>query len=498
MSLLGLDLGTSGCKASVYSESGKLLAQATAEYPLHTAAGRIELDPNEVWARAAGCIRATNGQVTGDPVRALAVSVLGEAVIPVAADGAVLARSPVSFDGRARRQAESLRTAFGDDQVYSWTGQPIHSMYSIHKIAWWREEEPALFARVWKFLCYGDYVLMKLGLEPAIDFSMAARTQALKLERRTWSSEILEWAGIQAKQLATLVPAGTVVGTIEPTVARDLGFEGDVVAVAGGHDQPCGALGSGALRKGEAMYSLGTTAVLAPTMDKPQFGLAIDGFPCYPHVVPERWITLAGTPSGGSLLRWFRDEFGDRELLRAQQTGQNVYEVMTAQVRDEPGPLLLLPHFAGTEAPYHDPAARGALFGLTLGTRRADIIQAILEGIAFEIACYAERLRAAGVELTMLRAIGGGARSARWMQINADVLDIPIAVPHVNEATGLGAALLAGWGAGCYDSLEDAARALTVVERTFAPRPQHSDQYAERMAVYRRLYPSVRDLNPQL
>jgi xylulokinase len=136
------------------------------------------------------------------------------------------------------------------------------------------------------------------------------------------------------------------------------------------------------------------------------------------------------------------------------------------------------------------------LFGLTVSTKRADIVQAILEGIAFEIGYYAECLRAAGVRLSLLRAIGGGARSVRWMQMNADILNCPVVVPRVTEATALGAALLAGWGAGCYDSLETAARSLIAAGRTFTPQPLRAEQYARRSEVYRRLYPAIRDLNP--
>jgi xylulokinase len=501
VSLLGLDIGTSGCKATVFSAdfnaAGAVLAQAQAEYPLRTsAAGHIELDPEAVWAAAAGCIRRANDRVAADPVQALAVSVLGEAVIPVGADGAALAASPVSFDGRARRQADSFRKAFGEQRAYALTGQPVHPMFSVHKIAWWRDEQPALFARAWKFLCYGDFVLLKLGVEPAIDYSMAARTQAFDVTANQWADEVLAWAGLTPERLAQPVPAGTVVGVVPAHIAADLGFRAAVTVVAGGHDQPCGALGSGALASGEAMYALGTTAVLAPTLPGCAAGLAADGFPCYTHVVPGRRITLAGTPSGGSLLRWFRDEFGEAERRQAQETGRDFYALLTEQVSDEPGRLLLLPHFAGTEAPYHDPDAKGVLFGLTMNSRRADVVQAILEGVAFEIGYYAGRLRAAGVEVALLRAVGGGARSARWMQINADILNRPIAVPRVTEATCLGAALLAGWGAGCYDSLEAAARSLIAVERTFTPRPSRVEQYARRMDVYRRLYPAVRELNP--
>ncbi len=487
MSLMGLDIGTSGCKATVFAEDGTVLAFARGAYPLHTTPeGWLELDAQEVWAQAAGCMRQVNAHVRQDPVRALAVSVLGEAVMAVDASGEPLARSPVSFDGRALSQAEDFRRTFGADTAYVVTGQPIHPMYSIHKIAWWRAQRPELFAAAWKFLCYGDFVALKLGLPPAIDYSMAARTQAFDIRTKRWSPPVLAWADIEPDRLATPVPGGYVIGEIPPWVAQDLGFGQGVILAAGGHDQPCGALGSGALQVEQAMYALGTTATIAPTLPAPAFGLAAEGFPCYPHVIPDSYVTLAGTSSGGSLLRWFRDVFGDREQRIAQETGRDIYDVLMDLVGEGPGKLLLLPQFAGTEAPFLDSQARGALYGLSFSSTRADVVQAIVESVALETATHLQHLRAAGVPIASLRAIGGGASSPKWMQLHADILGMPIRVPQVNEATGLGAALLAGFGAGCYHSLQQAVSQVIAIKATYEPRPERVELYRGRQAMLER------------
>jgi xylulokinase len=487
MSLMGLDIGTSGCKATAFAEDGTVLAFARGAYPLHTTPeGWLELDADEVWAQAAGCLRQVNAQTRRDPVRSLAVSVLGEAVIAVDAAGRPLAPSPVSFDGRALAQAEELRRSVGAHEVYAITGQPIHPMYSIHKIAWWRTHRPEIFAAAWKFLCYGDFVALKLGMPPAIDYSMAARTQAFDIRAREWSPALLAWAGIDADRLAAPVAGGDVIGTIAPSIALDLGFEPGVLLVAGGHDQPCGALGSGAIGAQQAMYALGTTATIAPTLAAPAPGLTAEGFPCYPHVIPGRYVTLAGTSSGGSLLRWFRDLFGDREQRLAHETGRDVYDVLMDLAGEGPGKLLLLPQFAGTEAPFLDAQARGALYGLSFSTTRADIVQAIVEAVALETATYLHHLRAAGVPVASLNAIGGGASSARWMQLHADILALPVRVPQVSEATGLGAALLAGFGAGCYHTLHEAIAQVVSIKATYEPRLQHAALYRERLEMLER------------
>lgn len=496
---MGLDIGTSGCKATVFAEDGAVLAFARGAYPLHTTPeGWLELDALEVWAQAVACLRQVNAQVRQDPVRALAVSVLGEAVIAVDAAGMPLARSPVSFDNRALAQAADMQRSFGAQDVYAITGQPIHPMYSIHKIAWWRDQRPGLFAAAWKFLCYGDFVAVKLGLPPVIDYSMAARTQAFDIRTLQWSSLLLAWAGIDEERLATPVPGGSVIGELAPAVAQDLGFDGKVILVAGGHDQPCGALGSGALQVEQAMYALGTTATIAPTMAGPVLGLAAEGFPCYPHVIPGSYVTLAGTSSGGSLLRWFRDVFGDREQRLAQETGRDVYDLLLEMVADEPGKLLLLPQFAGSEAPFLDPQARGALFGLSFSTTRADIVRAIVEGVALETALQLQHLLGAGVPITSLNAIGGGAGSARWMQLHADVLGTPIRVPQVSEATGLGAALLAGYGTGCYHSLHEAVSQVIRFKAMYEPQPARAERYRGRAEMLERARRDSQWLYPRL
>jgi xylulokinase len=496
VSLLGIDVGTSACKAVAFDLAGLALATATREYPLQTPApGRLELDANTVWDAVKATVREVNASLA-DPVSALAVSSQGEAVTPVGMDGTVLAGSPVTFDTRAVEQSAQLEAAVGRERLAQTTGQPPHPMFTIAKLKWWAEHELELVCNTWKFLCFGDLISWRLGGEAAIDFSMAARTMAFDIHAFRWSGDVLAAAGIPPEKLATPVPAGTPIGTVAATLARELGFAGSPTIVAGGHDQPCGARGAGATSPGEAMLAIGTTICLAPVFAQPEERLLAFDYPCYPHVVPGRWITLAGNFTGGSLLRWFRDTLGELDPVCVSARGQDAYDLLTQQADDQPSPLLVLPHFAGSGAPSNDPQSRGAIVGLGFSTTRGQIIRALLEGVMFEMALNRETLARADVDVAQAVAVGGGARSDHWLEIAADILGMPIRRSSQTEAACWGAARLAGEGTGLLhvdDETSDHSEA-----RIFFPDPERSGYYRDRLAVYRRLYGALRPLHAAL
>lgn len=496
MSLLGLDIGTTGCKAIVFSEDFRILGSGYREYPLlQPRPGWAELDPAVVWADVEEAIREAVAQAgSADPVRAVAASVQGEAVCPVDEQYRPLGNSIVTFDPRTIPQARHLDETVGAEAIYRLSGQPLHPMGTVNKIAWWKEEHPDVYARAHKFLCFGDFALAQLGVEPVIDPSMAARSMAYDIASGTWSAAVLDAFGIEESKLPRVAASGTAVGVVPDHVAGRLGLPKGVLAATGGHDQPCGALGAGAVTPGTAMYAIGTVECVTPCLEAFVPGLGSRGFPCYPHVAPDLFVTLGFNFGGGSVLRWYRDQFGQPEKDLAHETGASVYDVMLAHVDTTPGSLLLLPHFAGTGTPWLDPESKGALVGLTLGTTRTDVVKAILEGTTYEIAHNVAEMRAAGVALSELRAIGGGSRSATWLQIKSDILGLPLARLGISEAACLGAALLAGRGAGQFDDVRAVASSVAVPETVFQPNLEHHARHVERLELYRRLYPSLRDV----
>ncbi len=496
MSLLGLDIGTTGCKAIAFDENGRLLASAYREYPLlNPRPGFFELEPDLVWSYLCDCIRQINGEISGDPSTALAISAQGEAVVPVTKTGKVLAHSPVTADSRAIKQTNRLRDRLGADAIYAISGQPVHCQFSIPKITWWKENEPSLYEQTWKFLCYGDFALLRLGLDPVIDHSMAARMLGFDNRTLRWSAELLDAAGVEADKLPATQPSGTVIGEVPGAIAGDLGLQLGVQVVVGGHDQPCGALGAGVLGSGKAMYAIGTTESVVAMVQEPTPLLQRDNVPCYPHVVPGTFAALTGNQTGGRLLRWYRDELGTEVQLQAQREQRNVYDVIVDQAGEAPSGLMILPHFAGSGSVQNDPESKGAILGLTFDTRREDLVKAILEGITYEQALSIQQLQSAGIEVNELRAVGGGARSDKWLQMKADIIGTPLAAIEVSDAAGLGAALLAGWGTGTYESLEDAVERTVSIRARFEHDPQRHAGYQRQLSTYRQLYPTLKPLN---
>ena len=498
MSLLGIDVGTTGCKAIVFRLDGEILGQGYREYP-HSfpRPGWVEMDSNEVWSATKNAIsEAVSRAGARDPVKALAVSSQGEGVTPIGPDGEALAATIVSFDNRTTAQSEWWDQRMGKRKLFAITGQPLHPMYSINKIMWWRDNEPEVFARARKFLCYEDFTVFRLGAEPVIDYSLAARTMAFNVRAESWSQEVLSAAGVEPERLAVIAPSGAVIGEVRDELAAELGLPRGVAIVTGGHDQPCGALGSGIIEPRVAMDATGTVECITPACSELTLSDAMleSNYPCYHHVAPGMYVTIAFNFTGGSLLRWYRDTLGKQEREDAEAAGMDAYEMMIGLATSEPSPVMVLPHFTVTGTPWLDPYSKGVILGLTLATTKGDIIKALLEGVTFEMRLNLEHLARAGVAVERLRAIGGGAKSPTWLQLKADIFNRPVSSLSVSEAACLGAALLAGAGVGEYSSPAEAADRTIRVVRTYEPDPQTAARYDERYDVYRRLYPTLREL----
>ena len=497
MSLMGLDVGTTGCKAIVFDPDGAVLGQAYREYPLHhPQPGWAELDSNAVWASVQEAIAEATGEAgSGDPVKALAVSCQGEAATPIARDGKVLANTPVSFDARTLPQMEWWEGEMGAERLFQITGQPLHPMYTVCKVMWVRENAPEVYEQAWKFLCYEDLVGYRLGAEPAIDYSLAARTMAFDIRKEAWSEEILSRAGIEAGKLARTAPSGTVVGEVSPDKAEALGLPRGVKIVTGGHDQPCGALGAGIVQPNIAMDATGTVECITPAFSQPVLSEAMlrNKYPCYHHVAKGMYITLAYNFTGGSLLRWYRDVLGKQERDEAEVAGMDPYEILIGKARHGPSSVFVLPHFTTSGTPWMDAHAKGAILGLTLTTDKADLIKGMLDGITYEMRLNLDCLEESGVKIRSLRAIGGGAKSAVWLRLKANIFNRPVSSLSVSEAACLGAALLAGVAVGEYGSLEEAVGRAIRVQETYEPDRAEAAAYEERYQLYREIYPAFRD-----
>ena len=504
MSLLGIDIGISGCKAVAFSPAGEMLAQAYREYPLYQPQpGWLELNPAEVWAAVKTVIcevTAALAQMAIEPVQALGISTHGESVVPLDEQGRPLCGFITSIDTRASQQAHWWAEQLGRERIFAITGMPLHPMYTVNKLMWLREYDPATFRAAQRFVCMADFIFTRLGLPPTMDYSLAGRTMAFDVSSLTWSAEILALAHLDERQLSRTAPAGTVVGEIAPDVARELGLARGAVAVTGGHDQPSGGLGCGAIAEGIVMDSTGTVECLGVASPKLTLDRSLldSNLPIAAHTVTGMYFVLGWSSAGGALLRWFRDNFGEAEREEAASTGQSVYDLILAQAAPGPSPVLIQPHFVGSGTPQMDPASKGAILGLDLSTTRAQIIKGILDGVTYEVKLSMDAMEAAGIAVHELRAFGGGSRSKLWLQTKADILGKRVVAMDVTEAPCLGVAIQAGAATGVFPSVTAGVAQMLRPGHPFEPDMTMHARYLERMALFEQIYPALKELNHQM
>jgi len=492
MSLLGIDVGTTGCKAAIFSEEGELLASAYEEYDVHRPQpGWAELDAVEVWAKVKQTIRAAVSQTTRDTVRALAVSSLGEAMVPVTADRQILGPSIVAnFDVRGEEYIERLSSVLTNENFYRINGNTLGINYGLPKLMWIKEHQPDLYGQAYKFLLWGSFVPFMLGAEPVVDFSLVNRTLLFDIGQEAWSDEILELAALDRAKLPNTAPSGTVVGTVSERVAGELGLSPSVSIVTGAHDQCATAVGCGAIEEGQAVYSMGTFLCITPVFGKRrQPAVMIErGLNTEHHAVPGKYVSFIYN-QGGSLVKWFRDTFAAAEHRQAQETGRDIYAQLIAEIPEGPGGVMVLPHFTITGPPAFISDSCGVIAGLRLETSRGDILRGILEGITFYLKQCVASLPPTGIEIADFRAVGGGSKSDAWIQVCADIFGRSFVRPTVTEAGALGAAIIAGVGSGMFPSYEAGVQAMVSLERTFEPNPQQGKLYESQFQRYRRLWP---------
>jgi xylulokinase len=498
MSLLGLDIGTTGCKAIAFSVDGNIIAHSYREYGvIYPQPGWAELDPDKVW----NCVKEVISEVAyksrNDPIKALAVTSLGETFTPISKDGKALSNSMTYVDSRGTEQTESWKHTLGKERVFEITGQPLHPGYSLPKLMWLRDNRPEIFGKAHKFLLYEDFAIFKLGLEPVIDYSLAGRTMAFDVREKKWSEEMFKTAGINPDVMARPRPSGEVVGIVPEHIAEELGLPIGTKVVTGGHDQPVNALGGGVVSEGVAVDGMGSTECVTVAFNEPHINQEMleGNFPVYSHVKKGMYVSLAFSYTGGNLLRWYRDNFARDMVKEARKTGVDVYDLILKDIPNAPTDIYILPHFVGSGTPYFDPDSKGVIAGLTLGTTRDQFVKALIEGVTYELRFNLETLeKAAGVKIDRLRAVGGGAKSPKWLQIKADITGKEVVSLKVAECGCLGAAILAGVGSGEYDSVDEAVEMLISEADFFQPDPVMHKQYNERFGIYSELYPTLREV----
>ena len=331
MQFAGLDIGTTSCKAAIFDQGGALLGSAGREYSVDIPAPTwAEQDAERVWQLAQDALQEAVAIAAITDIAALGLSVQGESAIPVDVDGRALRPAILGMDTRTDEQNRWLRRNLGARYLFEHTGMPVHTVNTLPKLLWLKQNEPELWARVHRFLLYEDFLIQKMTGQPVISRCLASRTQLYDLAKDQWSPEILGKLDLQPERLSSVSPSGVGVGTMHPELSRSLGLTKPPLVVTGGHDQACGALGVGLVGHGLAMVSTGTAEVVEVALDTPVLSdtLYEGNISVYAHVVEDLYLSMTLNHSGGLLLRWFRDTLGESELKQAQAAGLDAYDLL--------------------------------------------------------------------------------------------------------------------------------------------------------------------------
>lgn len=492
MNVGGLDIGTTGCKLSVYTDNGEFLLNVYREYDAVRKSGKHEIDAEAIFGAVCEVIAEAARTVE---LSAIGVTSFGEAFTVLDEADRVLLPSMLYTDPRGSEECEYLCRTVGEEVLTNVLCLKPHSMYSLPKLMWIREHLPDVYSRVRRVLLMQDYTVYMLCGKAQIDYSLAARTMAFDVRKKCWSKELLEAAKTDVALLSEPVPSGTVAGKIKPELAKRLGISADVLIVTGAHDQVASAVGAGVFDDGEAVDGTGTVECITPVFKGIPDGHGLYGmhYCAVPYVFEDTYVCYAFSYTGGAALKWFRDELAVRGDVE-----ENIYKRLDALVPKEPTGLLVLPHFAGAATPYMDSASRAAIVGLTLESTSSDIYKALMEGVTYEIMLNLEKLCAAGIRPRTLYATGGGAASDVWLQIKADILGIPITALSSREAGACGTCMLTGTAIGIYSDLYEAKKRFVSTGKTYFPRKEYSDIYAKYYGAYRKLYDAVRPVVEEL
>jgi xylulokinase len=381
MSLLGIDIGTTGCKAASFSGDGDLIAIAYREYArMSLPDGYAELNSklvlNDIW----DCISEVAAQTQTDPIEALSVSSFGEAMVPVTAEREIIGNCILSSDIRGQQYISNLLEEINQEEFYKINTNIIGVNYSLPKILWVKENQPEIYRSAYKFLLWADLVIYMLGGDPVANYSLANRTMFFDIHNQSWSKKILSLTNIDLEKFPVLVPSGTLAGVIDRNIAEKLNLPKITKLIVGGHDQCCNALGSGVYEEGKTVCGMGTFECFTPVYECIprstnaflKYGLNIEN-----HVVPDRYVSFLYNQSG-SLVKWYRDTFAtaDKRLLRK---GEDIYMLLISEIPMEPTNLFVLPHFEITGPPKFIADHCGVIFGLKTNTKRGEILKSIME-----------------------------------------------------------------------------------------------------------------------
>jgi xylulokinase len=489
---LAVDIGTSTVKAACVSQEGRTLGAATVEYAQTILPkGWVECDPETYWQAMVRAVRMARSAAAGEhgrmDIEALTVTSQAETLLCLDGAGLPLRPAIVWLDNRSSAEATELGARLGIRMIHAHTGQMLDlSTSPASKMLWLAHHEPDLFQATATFCLAGDWITRKLTGAMVGDITWYPTSLLLDIRRREWWAPMLDLLGLAPHQLVNLVAPGTVVGNLTRSAAAEVGLDWRVPLVSGAMDTVAGAVGGGNLAPGLLTEATGTCLAPVACFETPPPFLD-PGFPVLLHAVPDLYCAVPYGQTAGVVLRWLYDVL--RPPIRGAGRGRDYASLISEAEQAPPGSdgLTFLPHLAGAGFPDWDMSASGTLTGIRLGHGRGHIVRACLEAVAFMLRSSIEGLRDAGAPIESVTSLGPASRSIPWMQIKADVCQLPVSRLEEDEASILGAAMLAAVACGDQPDLPAAASAMTRIAETVQPHPERQEAYEEAYRRYRSL-----------
>ncbi len=482
-------MGTTAIKAALFGLDGSIQGLAYLEYPLARPAPlHVEQDALAWWELTKAAVRNALSQKDGSAsqVKALGISAQGISFVPVDNKARPLSNALTWLDTRAIEQARRLQERFPQAEAFRKLGIVFNPAYTLTKIMWLKENEPEVFERAFKFCTAQDFLTARLVGKFITDHSIAGGTLIHDVTQLKWSTDMLKVTQVPREKLPDIAWAGTALGKLRPGAAQELDLSTEVEVVLGGHDQECAALGAG-LRPEDVTISLGTASILVASLKGPTFDPQMR-IPCYPSVERDTWVLEAVVSAAGISLRWLRDIF--RGIVKDRHGDESLidYESMIALAETAPlgcDGVSFFPHLSGATSPFWCPGATGVVYGISLSTSESDLVRAVLEGWVFQLKSNLLIIEELVGVRDQVVVFGGGARSSYILQLIANVLNRPVAVSTTPETALLGAAILAGVGAGFYEDVSSAKAAVCSFGRTVEPQPEAVEAYSQVYEGYR-------------
>lgn len=484
MYFIGVDLGTSAVKLLLMEESGKICGSVSREYPLYfPQPGWSEQKPEDWWSAVCDGIKELIAGIDGKEVGGISFGGQMHGLVILDENDEVIRPAILWNDGRTQKQVDYLNNVIGKDKLSEYTANIAFAGFTAPKILWVKENEPENFARIRKIMLPKDYIAYKLSGTHCCDYSDASGMLLLDVKNRCWSKEMLKICSVKEEQMPELFESYEVVGTLKPELAEAFGMSTDCKIVAGAGDNAAGAVGTGTVGDGQCTISLGTSGTIFISSEK--FGVdENNALHAFAHA-DGHYHLMGCMLSAASCNKWWMEEIiGTKDFVGEQENITKLGE----------NHVFFLPYLMGERSPHNNPMARGTFIGMTMDTSRADMTQAVLEGVAFALRDSLEVARQLGIPITRTKICGGGAKSPLWRKIIANVLNLKVDVIEAEEGPGMGGAMLAAVACGVYDSVEDAAAKIVRVVKTIEPEPELVEKYEDRYRKFAQIYPTVKGL----